>query len=67
METELDEVCEPNNGATPNGAMTDEFGIELYDHSADTEEYYNLSNAPEHVELRERLNNLLAKGFPVQE
>ncbi|QEG36361.1 Choline-sulfatase [Bythopirellula goksoeyrii] len=42
-----------------------EGGIELYDHSKDQLEYYNLADQPEYSKLRKRLATLLKKGFPV--
>jgi uncharacterized sulfatase len=39
-------------------------GIELYDHQTDSGEYHNLSLAPRHAATRNRLVQLLRKGFP---
>jgi iduronate 2-sulfatase len=40
-------------------------GYELYDHSQDKLEYYNLADQSEHSQLLKRLAKLLKKGFPV--
>lgn len=39
-------------------------GIELYDHSKDSGEYYNLSEAPEFADTVKELGKLLKLGFP---
>ena len=39
-------------------------GCELYDHSVDALEYYNLADTSESVEIQKKLKALLRKGFP---
>lgn len=41
-----------------------EEGEELYDHTKDRVEYYNLADRPEHRKTRDELAALLATGFP---
>jgi arylsulfatase A-like enzyme len=41
-----------------------EEGTELYDHSKDQVEYYNLADRPEYESVRKELSRLLKKGFP---
>ena len=38
-------------------------GIELYDHTRDSGEYYNLSSNPEYADRCRELKGLLAQGF----
>ncbi|MEM7672662.1 MAG: sulfatase [Verrucomicrobiota bacterium] len=38
-------------------------GVELYDHSKDPEEHYNLARNPEYASVRERMKDLLDRGF----
>ena len=38
-------------------------GIELYDHSKDTGEYYNLSGNPEYADICKAMKQLLNQGF----
>jgi iduronate 2-sulfatase len=42
-----------------------EAGVELYDHTKDAIEYYNLAERPEHAGLRKEMVELLERGFPV--
>jgi len=39
-------------------------GIELYDHSKDSGEYYNLSGNPDQAAISKELSSLLKQGFP---
>lgn len=41
-----------------------EFGSELYDHSKDTGEYFNLTENPEYSSYRKKLSDLLDQSFP---
>jgi len=41
-----------------------EGGFELYDHSKDEVEYYNLADRPEYRKVRRQMAELLKKGFP---
>ena len=43
------------------------FGIELYDHSKDSGEYFNLASNPELDTLRGRLKQVLDQGFSKNE
>lgn len=42
-----------------------EDGYELYDHSKDEGEYYDLANNPEYKQIKMKLVNQLKEGFPV--
>jgi arylsulfatase A-like enzyme len=44
-----------------------ELGKELYDHTKDKEEYYNLASNPEAASVIARLKKVLDKGFPENE
>ena len=42
-------------------------GVELYDHTSDRIEYYNLADRPELEKTRRQMADLLATGFPAMQ
>jgi iduronate 2-sulfatase len=44
-----------------------EAGFELYDHSKDKLEYYNLADRPEYKKVRQRMEKMLRQGFSISE